>query len=201
MPNRQQLRQSLIQKRRALSNATQQLAALHLTAHLTQTHLFSHSLHIATYLAHQGEMNPMALLQNAWSSGKNCYLPVLAPQPTNTLSFVRYAPNDRLIENRYHILEPIPNAEKTIAITDLDLVLVPLVAFDLQGNRLGMGAGYYDRTFAALQRLSRPSKPYLLGLAYSWQQVDELQTESWDVKLDGIATEEKFYSFTHPTPG
>ena len=85
--------------------------------------------------------------------------------------------------------------EKVIQPEKLELVLVPLVAFDKQGNRLGMGSGYYDSTFAFLQNQKRPTKPYLLGLAYEWQCCDSTFTEAWDIKLDAVATENTIYVF------
>ncbi len=75
----------------------------------------------------------------------------------------------------------------------MDLVLIPLVGFDADGNRLGMGAGFYDRTFAFLQQNKRPTKPYLLGIAYEIQKIDQIIAETWDVRLDGIVTEKNFY--------
>ena len=97
--------------------------------------------------------------------------------------------------NRYNILEPeLKNAE-LIAAENLDLVLVPLVAFDLSGNRLGMGAGFYDTTFSFLNNIKRPSKPYLLGLAYEWQKLATLEKENWDITLDAVITDQTFYDF------
>ncbi|MGD8594123.1 MAG: 5-formyltetrahydrofolate cyclo-ligase, partial [Gammaproteobacteria bacterium] len=74
----------------------------------------------------------------------------------------------------------------------LNLVLTPLVAFDARGNRLGMGGGYYDRTFAYLRHQHRWRRPRLAGIAYDFQQVDRLERSSWDVPLSTIATPRKY---------
>ena len=84
-----------------------------------------------------------------------------------------------------------------IAAIDLDLSFRSLVGFDVKGNGLGMGAGYYDRTFAFLLENGRPNQPYLLGLAYEWQLIDEFMPEAWDVPLDGVATDNGVTPFSH----
>jgi 5-formyltetrahydrofolate cyclo-ligase len=78
----------------------------------------------------------------------------------------------------------------------LDVILMPLVAFDGQGNRLGMGAGYYDRTLAFLRHRRHWRKPRIIGLAYEFQRMPALPAEPWDVPLDGIITEAGFYKIS-----
>lgn len=124
-----------------------------------------------------------------WQSGKKCYLPVLSSSTEKLLQFAEYTPNTQLAPNRYDILEP--QAAKTIAPEQLDLVIMPLVAFDDWGNRLGMGGGYYDKTFAFL-REEKNKMPVLIGLAYAMQEVSTLPADEWDVPLRGILTETGF---------
>lgn len=126
------------------------------------------------------EFNTQPIIQAIWQSGKECYLPVLTDD--NSLIFVLYTQHTVLLPNQYHIPEPKDKTEQ-IAATALDLVLLPLVAFDLMGNRLGTGGGYYDRTF----QTNTESK--LVGIAYAVQQADELLIDPWDVKLKGVITE------------
>lgn len=188
---RQSLRREMRQRRRALSFEQQQQAAEQLCKRLSHQPLFLRSQRIAFYLPNDGEIDPMPLLHLAWQQGKQCYLPVLMPDGENSLCFIRYDKHTTLIQNRFGIAEPdTKNAEQILA-QDLDLVLMPLVAFDASGNRMGMGGGFYDRTFAFKQH--RPGHhPYLLGLAHSCQQVDQLHSEHWDIPLHGIATEAEF---------
>ena len=116
-------------------------------------------------MALPGEFNTRPLIEACWKAGKTVYLPVVAGKTEEkTLEFARYLPEDPLEANRYHILEPGPQAPR-IAAYALDLVVLPLVAFDLKGNRLGSGSGYYDRTFAFLPE-AHLKKPLLLGLAF-----------------------------------
>lgn len=190
---RNELRQVMRTKRQALSHAERAACALSLAQRVAATPLFQRSRHIACYLPVRGEMDPQPLMRHALAVGKRVYLPVLAPGTTNRLRFAPYREGDELIANRFAIPEPaIPHAE-LVGPMSLDLVLVPLVAFDEQGNRLGMGGGYYDRTFAFLKHRSHWRRPRLLGLAYEFQKVDTLAAERWDVPLHGIATESNLY--------
>lgn len=191
MENRATLRQQLRQARRAQTHQTQQQAAAALAQHFSQSDLFKQAQHIAVYMAVDAEMDPNPLLQIAWQQSKTCYLPIL--RPDGTLIFSVYQANDPLIQNRFKIPEPNYDPANVIAIEKLDLVLIPLVGFDLEGNRLGMGAGFYDRTFAFKKRSPASAKPFLIGLAYELQQITDLVIESWDVPLNAIATEKNIY--------
>ena len=92
--------------------------------------------------------------------------------------------------NEFGIPEPLLRSRRVTAITRLDLVLTPLVGFDEQGNRLGMGGGFYDRSFAYLRQRQRWRKPHLLGVAFELQNCEQgLPHQQWDVPLDGVVTE------------
>jgi 5-formyltetrahydrofolate cyclo-ligase len=122
--------------------------------------------------------------------GKCCFLPILHPLKKNRLWFIEYTPDTHLAPNRFGILEPTRAGKGLVPAWSLDLVLMPVVAFDCKANRLGMGLGYYDMTFKLHQRHAF-SPPVLLGLAYEFQCVAKLPVDSWDVPLDGIVTEKR----------
>jgi 5-formyltetrahydrofolate cyclo-ligase len=126
--------------------------------------------------------------------GKQVYLPILAGNPQEHLVFAPYRSDTKLKPNRFGIPEPQIGNEELLTPQYLDLVLTPLVAFDASGTRLGMGGGFYDRTFAFLNHPGHFSKPRLFGLAYELQRVDHLPRQPWDVPLQGIITERAFYS-------
>lgn len=151
--------------------------------------LYKQSNHIGFYIAHNGELDPAAILTAALADGKDCYLPTLDPMSDNQLIFVHYTTGQSLVTNRYNIPEPIITPTNVIGGKALDCVLVPLVSFDLQGNRLGMGKGYYDRTFA-YKNNDRESKPSLVGYAHAFQQSEELDHNDWDVPMDYVVTED-----------
>ena len=162
---------------------------------LTKHFLFQQSQQIACYLAFQNEFDTQPILQAIWQAGKQCYLPVLIEEIAGkpSLEFVQYHEGDPLQTNRYSILEPKQHTTK-IAPDQLDLVITPLVAFDGSGHRLGMGAGYYDRTFAFLHQ-KKLTSPALLGLAYEIQRVENVPADPWDIALAGVVTEERLTVF------
>lgn len=182
-------------QRLALSDNRQQEASAGLTTALSTSPVFKNSRHIAFYLANGGEIDPQPLLQKAWQLNKSCYLPILDGNGENRLFFAPYTQESRLIDNRYGIPEPEHETQHQHPAVQLDLVLVPLVAIDSQGNRLGMGKGFYDRTFEFLQSVPRPGKPVLIGLAHSFQQVEQIDINPWDVALDGVANENELILF------
>lgn len=95
--------------------------------------------------------------------------------------------------NRFGILEPDIQHNRIMHPRSLDIVIVPLVAFDVQRNRLGMGGGYYDRTFEASRVRSEWKRPRLIGVAHELQKQKLLATRSWDISLDAVITEEGLY--------
>lgn len=194
MNRRQQIRQQIRAQRRELSNTEREAAALHLAQQLSRYRAFNKSRHIALYLTNDGEIDPFYLMHAIWQRGKQCYLPVLGMRPGNRLWFVPYESDTPLRNNRYGIPEPIhSHRDRLLKPHSLDLICMPLVAFDINGNRLGMGGGYYDRTLAFLKQRHSWRKPHLLGLAYEFQQQSSLPGESWDVPLNAIATEQCIY--------
>ena len=185
------LRQSIRQQRRSLSRAEAERCAEQL-AHRTARHpLVLQSQRIAAYLAADGEIDPYPLMQSLWASGKTLYLPVLAPFSNQKLWFAKFNPADTLVFNRFGIPEPV--RRRLIKPCALDLVLTPLVAFDSSGHRVGMGGGYYDRSFAFMRRRHYWRKPRLLGLAYELQKQSSITPNDWDIPLDAVATEACIY--------
>lgn len=191
--NRQQLRQQIRARRRALTHIQQQQAAQRLERLLKKHPLFLGRKRIAFYLASDGEISPGPLIRAALKAGKECYLPVLHPVRHNRLWFVRYRPGCRMVRNRFGIEEPHGTLNPRVSAWALDLVLLPLVAFDAAGGRLGMGGGFYDRTFAFKQRPGCVRGPKLVGLAHELQRVERLELASWDIPLAGVVTDRRLY--------
>ena len=185
------LRQTIRQQRRALTHREAATCAEQLAQQTCKHPLVLHSHRIAAYLAADGEIDPAPLLQALWAANKKIYLPVLVPFSPKKLWFARFNPDDILAFNRFGIPEPV--RRQLIKPSALDLVLTPLVAFDTAGHRIGMGGGFYDRTFAFLQRRHYWHKPNLLGLAYEFQKQTAIKPNDWDVPLDAIATETRIY--------
>ena len=145
---------------------------------------------IAIYYSVKNEVTTVQIIKHLWSENKELFLPTIQ---LNQLMFGPYKSGDNLSKNKFGIPEPITRTEDLIAADILDLVIVPLVAFDSNCNRLGMGGGYYDRALAFKQTSSETCSPLLIGLAYELQKVNALEINSWDIPMDGIISEIKTY--------
>lgn len=183
------LRQQLRSSRRALSDEERARRSQEAVQKLTHHRLFLTARHIACYLPNDGELDLTYLISQAWTMGKSVYLPMLSLHHRNHLHFLSYKPNDELVTNRFGIPEPVMRPHNMIDIRRLDLVLMPLVGFDSTGSRLGMGGGFYDRSFAFLRRRQKWRKPNLIGAAFDCQKVEQIDGQSWDVPLSGVMTE------------
>lgn len=188
---RDTIRQFIRQQRRALSEKQQQHAAEQLCQHVLSHPKIRLAQTIALFLSFDGEINTTPLISHLWALNKQVCLPIEHPFQRHHLLFLRYIPETVLIENRFHILEPELDVNNVIPLTEIDIILTPLVAFDSQGQRLGMGGGFYDRTLQNWQQKSF----YPIGLAHDCQQVKQLPTESWDIPLPEIITPTKIWCF------
>lgn len=141
--------------------------------------------HIALYHAANGEVDLNAIWSSAPLQGKFCYFPAL--KEDNSLLFLPATPATPFKKNKFGIDEPDVSHDLAVDINKLDLLFIPLVAFDLRCFRIGMGAGYYDRTLQGI------TKPALFGVAYQFQRVDLLIPDPWDVPLDGVITNRAMY--------
>jgi 5-formyltetrahydrofolate cyclo-ligase len=140
---------------------------------------------IAFYMAINGEVVLKDLILSASLQGKDCYLPALSNE--NTLVFLNVSTTSKFCKNRFGIEEPDESHEHTINPKDLDIIFLPLVAFDNNGTRLGMGGGYYDRT------LEKTRANLLIGVAYEFQLESFIKSEGFDIPLDIVVTEKKTY--------
>ena len=188
---RHSLRESHRKARKRLSEEERAAAAAALSSLITAQDFYQSATKIAFYLAFDGEIDPQPLLSQALAEGKTCFLPIAGQHDKQQLSFAPYDSSTELMKNQWGIAEPHAPAIG-VSPTDFDLVLVPLVAFDLECYRLGMGKGFYDRTFN-FKILNRSSQPLFIGLAHECQLAEGLPNESWDVSLDAVVTSEKIY--------
>jgi len=139
---------------------------------------------IGFYWPADGEIDVLPLLRRSLLAGKRCFLPVVRK---NDLLFREFKRGVSLRHNRYGIPEPQGIRSRTA--DTLDLLLMPLVAFDVRCNRLGMGAGFYDRTLAR----AGPGRPVTIGVAHALQQVPQLPVEPWDVPLRAVVTDRQVF--------
>jgi len=177
---RDQIRQKNKAQRLTLSADDVESCSSQIADNVLSSEIFKQSQHIACYFAVHNEVSCSTIIDAIFAQSKQCYLPIMHEE-TNEIHFVECKKDSTLIKNHFGILEP--QGEK-VEIDKLDLVLMPLLAFDKQGNRLGMGLGCYDKVLA-----NKKEKPLLCGLAYAFQEVDEIKKEVWDVPIDLAVTE------------
>ncbi len=182
-------RQHFRLQRNALTPQQQSENALRLSKHIASFLSLKNLKNIAIYLPADGELSPLMLFKSLRKTPKNFYLPVLSKLSFQGLKFALYDDDSIFKPNRFNILEPVVSASRLKKASDLDIIFLPLVAYDLHGNRLGMGGGFYDRALQIRQRRKHWKKPLLIGLAHTVQQSELINSERWDVPLDGIATE------------
>ncbi|MCK4742995.1 MAG: 5-formyltetrahydrofolate cyclo-ligase [Sulfuriflexus sp.] len=192
--NSPSIRTKIRQQRRNLDLHERQQAAAWISSEILRSPLFMKAKHIAIYLSNDGEIDLSSVLHTAWQRNKRCYLPVLNKYGKK-LSFAPYTANSIMRKNRFGIPEPIVTKREIISPHQLDLVLAPLVAFDEQGNRMGMGGGFYDRSFSFLRQQQHWQHTKLIGTAYAFQQVEQLPAQAWDVPLSGAFTEYGYQAF------
>jgi 5-formyltetrahydrofolate cyclo-ligase len=189
---RSTLRKELRQRRNALTEQQQQDAADNLAVNLLQHPDLRRARHIAVYLPNDGEIDPSVYVSLARRRGLRFYLPVIHPIHTGRLVFSPFTDDTILRPNRFGIPEPAFRDGLKRPPWAMDAVLFPLVGFDEKGGRLGMGGGFYDRTFA-FSRFRPRLAPKLIGLAHECQRVEALPTENWDVPLHSVVTDERRY--------
>jgi 5-formyltetrahydrofolate cyclo-ligase len=190
---RRELRQSLAERRKALAPAERIAAAQGLRRSLEQLPEYLTDARVAGYWATQGELPLNLVIPPLAQRGQQFLLPVVSKG--QTLKFAPWHAGEDVQPNRYGIPEPTDTSE-LFEPFQIDLVLVPLLGFDRRGHRLGYGGGYYDRSFAFLNDQVRPTEPLLVGIAYAFQELPQLDEADWDVPLDFIATERELIDCT-----
>lgn len=181
------------QRREALSAAARRRAARAVCNRVNSARLLRPGMRVGVYLAVRGELDTAPVIALARRRGCQVFAPVIRSDRASTLWFVPLT--GTLRSGRFGIPEPATGHHLRISPRWLDLVFVPLVAFGASGERLGSGAGYYDRAFAYLRTRRAWCKPLLVGLAYHWQRVANLPAEVWDVPLAAIVTDRAMHAF------
>ena len=188
---RRVLREYVIEQRNALTKQQLNAASRDMCLLLESTPEFHHAVHIAAYWPVRGEMDVRPVMEQARRYGKQVYLPVIVED--DLLKFAAYEPDMKTRRNRYGIQEPDVAADALVSPRELDLAIVPLVVFDSYGNRLGMGGGFYDRTFAFLNDEAGAVKPSLVGAAHEFQHTSEIPRQPWDVPTRLVVTEQRVW--------
>lgn len=171
--------------RAQISSANRQRLSAKITDKIIASDYFSDANDIAVFIPMKTEVDTWPLIKCAWRLKKRVFAPIA--QKSFNLSFREFTDEGDLLTNKMGLSEPVDG--EFMPTDKLDLVLVPLVAFDPQNNRIGMGGGYYDRTFSFLQQNPRASDPKLVGVAFECQRVERITPNPWDIRLLRVYTE------------
>ena len=193
--NKKIIRTEMRKRRRSLTSEEQSVAAIALAKNLFHYLTLVRAARIAAYIANDGEIDPLPALLAALHRGCQCFLPVLFPGQKPRVRFAYFSESSKFTCNRYGILEPLINQRYCLDTSELEWILIPLVAFDKYGNRIGMGGGYYDATLASALHRKNWRRPRLVGLAYEFQRIERINNDQWDVPMHGILTEKGFHRF------
>lgn len=188
------VRRRLREKRKQLTHESIQQASNQVATQCISLPEFLDAEKIGYYISQENELDPSPLIDIASTQNKQLYLPAtVINDDDKLLQFYAHNKEDLLITNELGIQEPQTNGRTPVNIGDIDIVFVPLVGFDKHRNRLGRGAGFYDQTFACINDNPNTKRPLLIGLAYEFQKIEDLEPAEWDVPLDTVITEQKIY--------
>jgi len=183
--DKQEIRRAARRSRRFLTQDERAFASEKICASVSTAGYFQRAGLIACYLPTAEEVDTWPLIERAWRMRKRVFAPITGKdQP---LAFAEICPSTELIRSDFGLLEPPP--EGMIAPRNLDLCITPLVAFDSFCNRIGMGGGYYDRTFGFLRGREHFFHPKLIGVAFDCQRVEKIRASAWDIRLFQVVTE------------
>ena len=189
MASHDELRQRNRKLRAGLDASQLEVAADSLAERILALDEYQQAQRVATYFAVNGEIGLTPVIDHALGQGKQVYLPNLDPQ---ALRFSPYFHEQKMRINRFRLPEPDVDDSVMLLPDELDLVLAPLVVFDADRNRIGMGGGFYDRSFA-FRKNPEHKVPVLIGVAHQLQKVDQIVPQTWDVQLDMIITDRAVY--------
>ena len=184
--DKQALRGKILKQRQVFPHHDWQKASCALQHHLLAWPIFQQAQTVHVFLNQPHEVETFSIVRACWELGKTVGIPYLVPH-SPLLGHSRLTHFEQLTHTRFNLQEPLAEARIPFDVRTIDLVLVPGVAFDLQGGRLGYGKGYYDRFLSQVEG-------FFLGLAFSFQIVPLVPQSDLDVAMDGILTEEGFLS-------
>lgn len=180
------IRKLMLQKRKSLAQIMVENISAKICKDICHLDAYINAKSIGLYMSINNEIDLSLVWQNALNQKKICCFPKITNP--NNMVFLQSHDIKEFIKNKWQILEPNLEDLNAYPIEKLDLIILPLVAFDASGNRIGMGKGFYDKALMNIQTT------ILCGVAYEFQKVPFIKAETWDIKLDIIITEKMIYT-------
>lgn len=178
-------RMGALQARRSMTPAERSRASRRIVDTFLNSRYFLGSDTIGCFVSMWDEVDTSAIIERAWRAKKRIFLPVTASH--GRMQFRETLPESLLSKNDFGLWEPV--GSRPIDASELDVVVTPLVAFDEHRNRIGMGGGYFDRTFAFLAGRSQWLRPKLIGVAFDCQRIQKITPNPWDIGVFRVFTE------------
>lgn len=184
---KQELRKNILAVRRSMSKEVVAAGSSRLAEHICTWPVYQAAKNIMLYLAMPDEPHLDKVISHALAAGKTLCVPFM--HETRGLMDAAVIKNlDDLVIGQFNLLTPNPATLKLLEPSELDLIIVPGVAFDRAGRRLGMGAGYYDRF------LPKATKAGLIGAAWAAQILEKVPTDEHDRPVNYLVTEEGIFT-------
>jgi 5-formyltetrahydrofolate cyclo-ligase len=183
--SQQELRRQALSQRAALTTEQRMLYSGIIASRFHRSAEFFSAQSIACFISVGDEVDTSMIFERAWTANKQIFAPVVGPH--GMMRFIEVTRNSELKKSAYGLWEPVSGEE--ILPTRVDVVVTPVVAFDSTGHRIGVGGGYYDRTFTSLQRQKSWRHPKLVGFAFNCQKVEKIRPNPWDIPLYRVLTE------------
>lgn len=180
---RKEMRNTINQQRKMLTPDEIRAASVAVFDRVLHHPFLQQPRRIGSYVSFAGEIDTLRLNDALLEANHSMSLPVVNLEHKGEMEFYAYHESKELVPNRFKILEPVPCLDHYTSPQSLEVLLVPLVGFNLEGDRLGMGGGYYDRMLKKINPTT-----LCIGLAYDFQQIDNLVRQDWDMPLDEIIT-------------
>lgn len=180
MSTKQQIRKEILGIRRNLSPEYMEKSSLMITEKIINHPEYQEAKWIFCYMDAKGEVQTKYLIEHAWKNGKRVVVPKVEGKE---MSFYEITGFSQLETGNFGIMEPVSTCIKVDSKDKKSIMIIPGVAFDQAGNRIGYGGGYYDKY------ISSHSKMYKMAIAFSVQIVPQIPSEEYDIKMDCIITE------------
>lgn len=192
MNEKKRLRQAVLTQRKDLSPAYIQAASQKIYERILASPAYLKAKTVFVYYGMPGELDTRPLIDRMHQEGRQVALPRVDSMAEGQMTFYRYQPGDPLVESRNHILEPDPQRAPILTAPDCDLLIMPCVTANYQGDRLGYGGGFYDRF------LQEYRGPTLVAL-YAALLVEDIPMEAHDRRVDFVVTEDQRVDLPHLT--